>query len=280
MISREDVQKVLAFCAAHDPTHFPKPSFSIVEAWLTQSSKWPHLVCNDLIAAADKYYEQPDRNVPQPGDILSVARSMRRDVLDRMDPDERAQVVGGADTPRDRYGYIDKTEEGAAERALAVVPTSYRWETGDREENDRGAAEEALPRGTYIAADPAGWTYGMPSSPGSPDYDPAEKKTLRTELDARIRVYRKTHPDATDTGAGGVEYEIRVGDRARSVKFLHNIKRGDLAGMFGDLPADSGDDPDVIDAEVVDLDSGLDAAPIPATVGSGLHTTDDDGGLF
>jgi hypothetical protein len=263
-MDQDDIRDLLAIVQAVDSRDIGDVD---VTMWLTLLSG---LHKDDCLGAIMAHRREEPGVWLEPGHVVKRAKAIARDRLDRMNPDDRALVVGGADLPRDRYGHIDKTTEGASERALSA----YRWETGDREEIQAERAEEALPRGTYIAADPAGWTYGNPTSRWSIDHDPDEAKHLRMELDARIREYRKRHPDASNAEA---EQEIRIRDKARSVKFLENVKRGDLAGVFGDLGMDHGDRPEVIDAEVVDLDNALDPSPIPATVGSELHSPEGEG---
>lgn len=176
----------------------------------------------------------------EPGHVSGRVRAARRDRLDRMSSDERARVVGGG-APRDRWGYIDKSDE-------RDDPRSDIGNFGGPVEVASVRADAPLPKGTYIEADPAGWEYGMPSNAfeGDPDYSPNERGNLRVELDARIDVWLKKHPDASRAEA---EHEIRVGDRARADKVLRVLKRGDLADVLAGV---------VVGTGVADESSGVD----------------------
>jgi hypothetical protein len=162
----------------------------------------------------------------EPGHVSGRVRAARRDRLDRMSPDERARVVGG-DAPRDRWGYIDKSNDrddprsdiGNFGRALTV----------------QSERVDVLPKGTYIEADPAGWEYGMPRNvfEGDPDFDPDQRANLRTELDARIdRFLKKAESSGVEWSRAEAEHQIRLGDRDRADKFLRLVKRNDLADVL------------------------------------------------
>ena len=94
----------------------------------------------------------------------------------------------------------------------------------------------------------------MPGSPSAwDDPDPDEKDHLERELRARVRVYQEKNPECESDAAA--ECAIRMKDRERADAVMRRWKRGEMAdvlgGVFSAGPADS----DVIDAEVVNLDS-------------------------
>jgi hypothetical protein len=90
------------------------------------------------------------------------------------------------------------------------------------------AGNGAAPRGTYLARDPAGWLYG-----GTDPDNPSHRAGMRTELDARIRVYQSQHPD---TSRAAAEHAIRTADRQRAEGFLIRLKRAGLAALVGGTP--------------------------------------------
>jgi len=83
VIDESDIRLALMRCVGYDPVHFPKPSEVMLAAWIEHFRKFPKLERQNLIDAVAKYYDTPQRPVPQPADISVIARSFWRDEYDR-----------------------------------------------------------------------------------------------------------------------------------------------------------------------------------------------------
>lgn len=83
MISRNDIADALTKCVGYDPTHMPKPSEIILDAWCEHFALYPHLIRYDLLTAVTHYYRRPAQPVPQPADISAIARDLHRDMAQR-----------------------------------------------------------------------------------------------------------------------------------------------------------------------------------------------------
>lgn len=171
----------------------------------------------------------------EPGHVVGRVRATKRDRLDRMDPDERRRFITPGDRDEDRF---EKTGLGTTYRRSERVTESG----------------EALTRGKYVDLDPAGWQYGLPGSPGVWDRgDPNEDEDLDCEITARVRVFMEKNPECESQA--DAEYAIRLKDREKADAIMRKWKRGEMADVLGGAFPAEPTNPDVIDAEVVNLDS-------------------------
>lgn len=238
-MDRGDVVDLLTIVQMGDRRTIGDPDISF---WLGMLGPYDREECCDAIEAHRR--EQPGVWL-EPGHVIGRVRAMHRDRLDRMDPEERYEKF---DREAD---YREKTGMG--------IPYVKRVESS--------STLEAAPRGKYIEADPAGWSYGVPTSTAAWDADPLQRERLDAELDARIRVYRVKNPDCVSDAEA--EHAIRLKDAEKASEVLRKLKRGELADLVGGAftspstteppppppmssPVVSGNE-DVIDAEVVTL---------------------------
>ena len=89
MLVEQDIRDTLAKCSGYDPTHFPRFSQVILDAWVKHFSFFPLLTRDDVLDAVDTYYRTPERKVPQPADISRIARDAWRARWDAGDEDLR-----------------------------------------------------------------------------------------------------------------------------------------------------------------------------------------------
>ena len=89
MIDDQDVRDVLTKCSAYDPSHFPRESRVIFDAWREHFAMFPLLTRDDVLGAVTTYYLTPERKVPQPADISRIARNAWRERWDQGDEDLR-----------------------------------------------------------------------------------------------------------------------------------------------------------------------------------------------
>jgi hypothetical protein len=100
MITRNDVLDVLTKAAAYDAAHTPKTSNMLIHAWLEHFESYaPNVQREELIAAVTEYHREPRDRMLQPADLSALCRALRRDALDRMEPDEAPQHNKSADIP-------------------------------------------------------------------------------------------------------------------------------------------------------------------------------------
>lgn len=79
---------VLAMCAAHDPW-FPQPSEATILAWAQQIGRTGFTRGQLVAGVVDVYAVRESGFHPLPADVINAARAVRRDQLDRADPDDR-----------------------------------------------------------------------------------------------------------------------------------------------------------------------------------------------
>lgn len=192
---------------------------------------------DDCCAAIEAHRRDQPGVWIEPGHVVGRVRAARRDRLDRMDVEQRRLAA---------IGSFDRVEDRREKTGLNVISA----QTSTPVESSR--VGEALPRGTYIEADPAGWVYGIPRNTMAWDAEPNEKDNLRIELDARIRVYRDKNPECVSNAEA--EHAIRLKDRERADAALRKLKRGGLADVLGGAFPAGSEDGSVLDAEVVTLE--------------------------
>lgn len=97
MINRNDILDALTKSTAYDSQHTPAPSKILIDAWLEHFETYAAGVERDeLLAAVAEYHREPRDRMLQPADLSTLCRALRRDSLDRMDPDERLLAVGAS----------------------------------------------------------------------------------------------------------------------------------------------------------------------------------------
>ena len=86
----------------------PQVSEIVVRAWVDYFRPFISWTGDDLAVAVAEYCKRPRERLVQPADLGVIIKAFRADELARMDPDERARVVGSG-VRRDKDGYVDKT---------------------------------------------------------------------------------------------------------------------------------------------------------------------------
>ena len=89
MIDNRDIGKVLGKCSWYSPDKTPQVNEGVLMAWMEHFAAFPKIGLDDALEAVKVYYQSPQDRMVQPADISKIARDIRRDRLDRMDPDKR-----------------------------------------------------------------------------------------------------------------------------------------------------------------------------------------------
>ena len=89
MIDNRDIGKVLGKCSWYSPDKTPQVNEGVLMAWMEHFAAFPKIGLDDALEAVKVYYQSPQDRMVQPADISKIARDIRRDRIDRMDPDER-----------------------------------------------------------------------------------------------------------------------------------------------------------------------------------------------
>ena len=89
MIDNRDIGKVLGKCSWYAPDKTPQVNEGVLMAWMEHFAAFPKIGLDDALEAVKVYYQSPQDRMVQPADISKIARDIRRDRLDRMEPDER-----------------------------------------------------------------------------------------------------------------------------------------------------------------------------------------------
>lgn len=124
MIGRDDILDALTKSTAYDSQHTPTPSRILIDAWLEHFERYaPGVERDELILAVAEYHREPRDRMLQPADLSAIARVLRRDALDRADPEDRPQRNVAGELP-------DYPEEWDSEQRLtaywyAVSTRSY-----------------------------------------------------------------------------------------------------------------------------------------------------------
>lgn len=102
-MDHDDIADLLAVIAANDKRTVGEMDIAL---WLQMIGQ---LAKDDAVEAIMAHFaEYPDVWLT-PGHVTQRVKAMVRDRIERMDPDERAAVVGPPAVRRDRYGYLDKS---------------------------------------------------------------------------------------------------------------------------------------------------------------------------
>lgn len=192
---------VLGKCAANDPW-FPQPNEGTILAW-AEHIMITGLEAGDLLAAVTRAYAEKSSGFkPLPGDILSVARSIRQDRLMRepkpaQEPRREIKTMSPAQPP--------KVDENMAENNVPGPIRANGWEVtasntagGWKASSTAGARQAAfnalaealsIPSATIRKAGAGSRTIRCPwcgAGPAYPCHIPHTQQTLKQDHPARI----------------------------------------------------------------------------------------------
>jgi hypothetical protein len=121
MIDNRDIGKVLGKCSWYAPDKTPQVNEGVLMAWMEHFGVFPKVDLGDALEAVKVYYQSPKDRMVQPADISKIARDIRRDRIDRMDPDERPHrevpILEGAE--------LDEVAE-RRRKAISKFANNYR----------------------------------------------------------------------------------------------------------------------------------------------------------
>ena len=121
MIDNRDIGKVLGKCSWYSPDKTPQVNEGVLMAWMEHFAAFPKIGLDDALEAVKVYYQSPQDRMVQPADISKIARSIRGDRIDRMDPDERPHrevpILEGAE--------LDEVAE-RRRKAISKFANNYR----------------------------------------------------------------------------------------------------------------------------------------------------------
>jgi hypothetical protein len=121
MIDNRDIGKVLGKCSWYSPDKTPQVNEGVLMAWMEHFAAFPKIGLDDALEAVKVYYQSPQDRMVQPADISKIARDIRRDRLDRMEPDERPHrevpILEGAE--------LDEVAE-RRRKAISKFANNYR----------------------------------------------------------------------------------------------------------------------------------------------------------
>jgi hypothetical protein len=100
MITHNDALDALSKAASYDAAHTPRTSSLLIDAWIDHFTLYaPGVTRDHLLAAVSEYHREPRDRMLQPADLSAICRALRRDELDRTDPDDRPYRDVGGELP-------------------------------------------------------------------------------------------------------------------------------------------------------------------------------------